>query len=165
MGYNVSMGCSGVIIPAERVAAAIKDMKELMGQKHLMGGGSSDGSSWFSWVDTGKVLEALDAGDLAKAFEEWRYSASTTPRSPVEQLAAGTVYADVDYFMGDKLGDDQELWSWMAEHVAEGALITCMGEDEYQWRWRFNGTSLHEETGFVIWGTSFEEAHRNSAPK
>ena len=49
----------------------------------------------------------------------------------------------LDYFNGEKLGDDALLWETMAPFIKDGGFIEVHGEDAY-WRWKFNDGQFQE---------------------
>lgn len=158
MGYDVTMDIQNVVIPGAKVAGALAALKGMMDDVDLCGsGGAWKGgkktSSNYSWVRTNVVLECIERGDLAGALNEWRYDAEGEPLSPTEQLAKGSEHADVKitYFSCSKWGDDEQLWAVLAPFIADGGVVEIMGEDDHRWRYLFDGGTMKEETGHVVW--------------
>lgn len=71
-------------------------------------------------------------------FEEWRYSVT---RDETHFL--------VEYFEGEKLGDDEHLWSSMASLVEPDSVIELSGEDGAHWKYSFKGNKFKETHGSV----------------
>lgn len=115
--------------------SALAAIKALATQTHRMNGGSSDGSRWFSWVNTS---EFLNAKTFEEAMRAWRWD-----------------YGDEDFetawldFTGEKSGDDKILFDAIAPFVKAGSYIEMEGEDGEIWRWCFNGHSCETCTGRV----------------
>jgi hypothetical protein len=159
MGYDVTVEIEGAVIPADKVPKAIAAVKELMSEVQQRGGGGSFAPGkppvrHYAWVDTQTVNEALERGDLKAVLEEWRYSCSDgEPMTTLEALVEGHQHRAVviDYFSGGKLGDDEWLWRCLAPFLPEGAVVTFRGEDDAAWRYIFEGESLREETGTLVW--------------
>ena len=99
-----------------------------------MGGGGYSGGGiverWFSWVN---MNELANAETLVEAFDAWRYVFTENEDG-----------VSLDYFNGEKLGDDDFLWGTMAPFIQDGGYITVIGEDDSFWRWKFNN-GVYEE--------------------
>ena len=159
MGYHVEVTVESVIIPANKVGAAIAALTSLMNQVQEKGGGSS---TWpggepvrhYSWVETATCLDRLAAGNLVGFLGEWRYEATEgDPMTPIEQLAQDAEFQEVEvtYFEGGKWGDDEQLWTALAPFIASGGCIEFRGEDGHYWRYLFEDGTLTEQTGTVVW--------------
>ena len=160
MGYCVTATCD-VLIPGDRVEEAIKAIRQLMLSVSENGSGGQFGGgvkteSWYSWVGTAEVLRALANNDLVKALEEWRYEAEAGEKADLEKLATPdrSVFGDVrvNYFSGEKLGDDEKLWKALAPFVKSGSTIEWHGEDDAHWRYLFENGELTAQHGMVVWG-------------
>jgi len=144
MGYNVEMSLSNVVIPMEKIEGALKAINDLFKPERLKRGGA-DELGWqgiqtrhYSWVNTPREPFT----DIVEALAKWRYQAGI--------LGPGLI---VEYFTGEKLGDDSILWTALAPFVRPGAEITLRGEDNDAWKWFFDGKKLREKVGRVV----FEE--------
>ena len=159
MGYCVAVRVFDVRIPGAKVPAAIEALRTLMSQVQQRGGGGTckPGEApvrHYSWVETRNVLNAIDQSKLHKALEEWRYVAvEEGEMTPLEQLATGEAHADVvvEYFSGEKLGDDEDLWTALAPFIDDGGTIEFHGEDDCRWRYVFVDGRLCEEQGHIVW--------------
>jgi hypothetical protein len=158
MGYDVSVDMGGVVIPADKVSAAIEAMKVLMSQVQEKGGGGTFTPGkppvrHFAWVNTAAALKHLEERNLVGFFGEWRYAAVLgTPMTPLEQLATGEEFSAVrvDYFSGSKLGDDAQLWAAVAPFL-EDSSVEFRGEDDHHWRYVFEGGTMTEQIGTLVW--------------
>ena len=143
MGYNVEMSLSNVVIPMEKIEGALKAINDLFEPEKMKNGGGM-----YSWVN----IPREPFTDIVAALAEWRYRAGI--------LGPGLI---VEYFAGEKLGDDSILWTALAPFINPGAEITCRGEDDITWKWVFDGKELHEKVGRVV----FEDAEpvKKESPK
>ncbi len=160
MGYHVEVTLTCTVIRAARVPKAVEALKELMAEVRECGGGGSwqqgkKTNACYSWVTTATVVEAVERGDIIAALKEWRYEASEgDPMTPTEQLAAGSLYSDVhiEYFTGEKWGDDDQLWAALAPFIDTDAVATFRGEDDHLWRYVFRaGNHYTAQTGTIVW--------------
>jgi hypothetical protein len=151
MGYYMRQMDSDFRVKREQFKPMLQAIAELMAQTDKMGGGSSSGERWFSWVNTANVMrplkEALAAEDqsaidqgIKDVFREWRW----------------TVDIDDDgilaiFFDGEKSGDDGYLWSAISPYVEDGGYINMLGEDGAQWRWEFNSGKMELRTASIVW--------------
>lgn len=150
MGYYVDMDLREVVIPADKVEgclAAINEMHKDHNLEAYASGGSFGGDSaskpvrerkWYSWV-TNPPPEGFP--DLKDALEAWRYEVSV--------LGDGSV--KIEYFAGEKYGNDERLFRSIAPFVVEGATIDCRGEDGALWRFVFENGAAIEEAGYVVY--------------
>ena len=160
MGYCIDATVNDVVIPGAKVEGAVAALTELMDEAHVMGeGGSWQGgqrhSAHFSWVNTDEVLGHLARKDLAKAIESWRWACGAPDeKDDLEILADAYVpHQDVkvDYFAGEKMGQDDVFWETLAPFVQEGAMIEFRGEDDARWRYIFTGDGMKVQTGETVW--------------
>jgi len=54
-------------------------------------------------------------------------------------------------FIGEKLGNDFEMFQLIAPYVQDSSYIWMMGEDGSQWRWVFQSGVCKEITAKVEW--------------
>ena len=159
MGYHVEGEVDGVVIRGAQVPGAIAVLKELMATVQEKGGGGSstpgkESVLSFSWVNTTECLGALERNNLVAALDAWRYSAEEgAEMTPLEQLGLGHQHRDVvlNYFEGEKWGDDEQLWETLAPFVDEGGIITFCGEDNHRWRYVFEKGGLTNQTCTLVW--------------
>jgi len=127
MGYYITVTDQYVLIPNDQKVEALKALKAMATKTDQMGGGGYSGGEvierWFSWVD---MKQLANATTVVEAFNAWRYVFSENDDGVV-----------LDYFNGEKLGDDALLWETMAPFIKDGGFIEVHGEDAF-WRWKFN---------------------------
>lgn len=149
MGYCVSMDCNITFannsdaIKKEDVIAIINTLDATFAPEQLMTALKESGkaltveeamlaainefcANGASWVDAGPYVTFEDA------MGEWRYEVD---------YGKNTVY-----FEGEKLGDDESLWSCLAPFIIDGSYIECHGEDGDVWRWVFQDGKLRTQT-------------------
>jgi hypothetical protein len=138
MGYYINIINHYVLIPNDQKDAALTTLKAMAENTDQMGGGGHTIGSpevvkqWFSWVDMNQLA---DADTLIKAFDAWRYTFSENDD--------GTAIV-LDYFDGEKLGDDAFLWETMAPFIKNGGFLEVHGEEGEFWRWKFNDGNFRE---------------------
>lgn len=128
MGYCISMDCN-IKFKKNTKKKMVDAINALHAPEKLNehgGGSSSTGEKWYSWVDT---PPKGGFKSLEKALEAWRYRCDED---------------DSVYFEGEKLGDDEILWTTLAPFIAKDSFIQCTGEDGCVWRWVFNGKTMKE---------------------
>lgn len=142
MGYCVSMDLVGVVIPKKHVKEcreAINAMHDPETLRANAGGGSSTGERWYSWV---RNPPKGGFKSLVDAFVAWRYSAY------VDEDTGDVV---VEYFNGEKWGDDEQLYSVIAPFVKTCGEIRCRGEDGAHWRFVFDNGDVIEQSGTLTY--------------
>ena len=135
MGYYINIVDHDVVIPTDRMASALHELKAMAMNKDKMGGGGFTGvgepvEQWFSWVD---MQQLANAETLIEAFDAWRYD--------FVKYNDGVV---LENFEGEKLGDDAFLWETLAPFIKDGGFMEVHGEDQYYWRWKFNDGKFRE---------------------
>ena len=143
MGYCVSIEVIGIEIPRRKVKACREAINALFAPKTIkkLGGGMSAGEPRYSWVD-----QPPEGGfkSLVDAFRAWRYSATVKDNGNVV----------IEYFNGEKWGDDETLYATIAPFVKNGKTISqirCHGEDGCHWRFAFVKGSVTEQRGMVVY--------------
>ena len=135
MGYHITIFEHDVIIPTDRMASALHELKAMAMNKDKMGGGGFTGvgepvEQWFSWVD---MQQLANAETLVEAFNAWRYDFVNSDDGVV-----------LENFEGEKLGDDAFLWETLAPFIKDGGFMEVHGEDNDYWRWKFNDGKFRE---------------------
>ena len=111
-------------------------------------------ASWYSWVDTQRVRDAIEAKDIERVFEEWGY-----------ELRFVHEHDEVSYYRLDirdgnaKIGDEEKFFAAIAPVVVDGSYLDCEGEDGDEWRWMWeNGKffSQNVERKDVVYGEPIE---------
>ena len=145
MGYYIQQDDTSFFIAAADIPSVTNALKCLMAQVDAKGSGrSSRGGkqvAHFAWVDTKRVTQYLEAGDLEAALYEWRWELEFDPDGNIEGIM----------FRGEKSGDDLELWNSIAPWVREGSFIGMIGEDGYHWRWFFSDGGCKEQAATISW--------------
>lgn len=91
----------------------------------------------FSWMNN---ADPDEWETLEDAMASWGY--------PIETDDEGNVI-DIR-FHGQKIGDEDQLFDAIAPYVEDGSYIEMTGEDDYVWRWVFNGNRVEEVEGEVV---------------
>jgi hypothetical protein len=138
MGYYVDQQDTHFHIAADKKAGALEAIVQLMSKAHTKGGGMSNGTCHFSWVDTDAVIRAET---LEEALLAWRWEAHLDNDGNI-------IYVS---FQGEKLGDDDSLWSAIAPYVDNDSYIEMSGEDNYHWKWVFRNGEYREIEGKVVY--------------
>jgi hypothetical protein len=91
-----------------------------------------------AWVDKDVLIESES---IENSFEEIRY--------PLILDEDGDY--TIDYFSGEKLGDDWETFRAIAPYVEDGSYLEVVGEDGEKWRWIFKNGQCDEKYPEVKW--------------
>jgi hypothetical protein len=127
MGYCVDMSVDEVKFPVSK----LDDFWKII-QKLAKKGGV------YSWV--GKNFDKTK--DPTDVFHEWRYDA---------HLSRDGKFIEVSSFEGEKLGDDEEFWRALAPVMCDGGVITCHGEDDENWKWKFTNGQMLQVEARLVW--------------
>ena len=125
-------------IAKENLAGALAAIKAMANTPERMGGGSSKGEKWYSWVD---MKELADAKTLPEALMAWRWDCSINDAGDLVEIN----------FDGEKLGDDPILLEAIAPFVEAGSYIEMEGEEGCHWKWCFDGKTMTEKSGRVVY--------------
>jgi len=125
MSYCVDYNIIDVMIPDSQVDDCLKAINALGGI-----------GIRFSWV----LAESFPFPSLVKAFEEWRFST---------KVVNGNVH--LEYFTGEKLGDEETLFNTIDPFVAPGGIIEARGEDGEQWRFCFTKYGIRHQQARIVW--------------
>jgi hypothetical protein len=149
MGYYVDTLDFNVGITKDKFDKAIESLNSLMTRVDECGRGGQfkDGEkvkTWYAWVTTQTVVDALKAKDkaqaLIKAFVEWGYEFEKTTDG-IELVCREM----------SKWGDDEHLWSAVAPVLDHNHYIKWRGEDDCYWQYKFANGTLNEGSGQLMW--------------
>jgi len=127
MGYNMHMANSEFFIVKENIPNVVKAIKDLL----------SKGRE-FGWVDSKNIKST---NDVSKIFMEWCYEVEFDAEMNINRI----------WFIGEKLGDEIEMFKVIAPWVKAGSFIEMVGEDGSRWRWMFDGKTVKEKNAKVVW--------------
>ena len=154
MGYYVDTLDFNIVITKDKFDKAIEHFHSLMTRVDECGRGGQfkDGEkvkTWYAWVTTSAVLEALDFEDkaqaLIKAFREWGYEfEKTTDGSEIRSI--NLVCREMS-----KWGDDEHLWNAIAPVLDHNHYIKWCGEENDYWQYKFSDGTLNESSGQIVW--------------
>lgn len=129
MGYCMTqVGCEGFKIKKSDQIKALNALKEICEKKDAN----------YAWVDKDVVLKAKNLND---AMVEWGWETEEDKKDDITLVR----------FIGEKLGEDYEMFYAIAPYVKKGAYIEMSGEDGTLWRWIFNGKKCIEKTAKVTY--------------
>ena len=101
-------------------------------------GGKTD--SWYSWVSTERVRDAVAENDIVRVFEEWGYELD------ILHEHNGVTHYRLDIRNGDaKIGDEETFFAAIAPVVVDGCFIDCRGEDGAEWRWLWENGKFYSQ--------------------
>lgn len=139
MGYYINQRAGQFCIKKKNFAAALAAIKALALNTKAMGGGSSTGEKWYSWVNT---AEFVNAKTLDEALGAWRWGPGFDKKTgDLTSLS----------FDGEKLGDDEILLDAIAPYVEPESFIEIEGEDGALWRWKFDGKTMTQVNAEISW--------------
>lgn len=147
MGYYISTPSTHFAIRTDNLPRFFDLVSNLMSDENIRenghGGSYSNGGknmSWYSWVNTHRVLEAILARDIVRVFEEWGYELNE-----LNELN-GITYYRLDIRNGDaKIGDEETFFAAIAPIVEDGCFIDCRGEDGEEWRWSWQNGKFYSQ--------------------
>ena len=137
MGYCMEQLNSKFKIKKANKAKALEALKKISTRTNEMGGGSSSGQKWFSWVD----MEYVNKPTLEEALVCWRWHSKLDKKGNVVDI----------WFEGEKLGNDLFLFETLAPFVEQGSFIEMSGEDGAMWRWTFKNKKCKEISPKITW--------------
>jgi hypothetical protein len=137
MGYYVKNTESHFFIPKEYHGMALQAIKDFMLKTYTADSGDQVIRSFYR-VSTDDVVSS---DTLFDALNAWRWDAYTEENGDIIDLS----------FDGEKLGEDELLFHVISPYVKEGSFIVMHGDDNYTWRWYFNGKTCKEQAGRIIW--------------
>ena len=129
MGYYIELEKSTISVTKEN---AIQMMDMLAGYipNHKV--------DW-RWVNEKYLTELCKEHNFEEATEELRYP----------MYEENGLYK-IDYFSGEKLGDDYEMFKLIAPYINDG-YIEMSGEDAERWRWIFKDGKCKEKFPEIKW--------------
>ena len=134
MGYCMQQINDKFCIKVENQEGALKAIKDLAGGETI-----KDASGLhYSWVITEEFLKAKTLDKAIKAWNWYVYIDDVGDMRDIE-------------FLGEKLGDDEILFSAIAPFVDEGSYIEMDGEDGSKWRWIFSEGKCIEKSATISW--------------
>jgi len=134
MGYCISMEIDSVIIPADKVAGCLAAINKMFGPE-------TPEHRSYSWVSPPK---GSGFKTLQEAFDSWRYETEVNKEGDITLM----------YFIGEKLGDDECLFSVIAPFVkasSRDVTIEILGEDGERWRFVFAAGGVVEQHAIISW--------------
>jgi len=131
MGYCITTTDTCLCIKRENIPAALVAIKAMCETV-------DDREPRFAWIDTKTVLEAETLED---ALNEWRWDISEDNEGNIIGLT----------FSGEKLGDDEDLFTNLAPFIEHRGFIEIRGEDDAQWRWVFWRGDFRTEYPSISW--------------
>lgn len=142
MGYYMSQQSAKFKIKKTKVAKALAAIKKLAKKTKLMSGGTWQSGkkteSCFSWVNT---KEFVKAKTLPEAIQAWRWEGFVNDAGDLVEIN----------FNGEKLGNDAILLEAIAPFVEAGSYIEMEGEEGCHWKWCFDGKTMEEKQGRVVY--------------
>lgn len=137
MGYYVKNTESYFFIPKEYHGMALQAIKDFMLKTYTADGGMQVIRS-FPWINTDEVV---NSETLKDALYAWRWDAHTDENGDITYLS----------FDGEKLGEEELLFDVIAPYVKEGSYIVMQGEDNFTWRWYFDGKTYRDQAARIVW--------------
>lgn len=137
MGFHITTEESNIFIPAQNLDAAFQSLVDLNTNpthEHLKQSGSST-SRTFAWMPANYHEQTASAQDV---FELMGFE--------TELNDEGLVLTNYD----GKSGDEGHFFAAIARFVDPGSYIHFRGEDGSHWRFDFNGESVIERVGQIV---------------
>ena len=93
---------------------------------------SKEGHAW--------VPDISEEDSIEDAFTACRWDVTVGETGDIKRIE----------FVGEKLGDDEQLFRSIAEFVQPGSYVQLMGEDSSMWRWTFGDDGRFDELSAKI---------------
>lgn len=90
---------------------------------------------WYSWIDMAKCRNAPHIADIIGEFFD----------------EAAITDGEFWLLFDSKKGDEDVLLQTLAPFIEAGSYMEWRGEDGYLYRWEFDGTTMTEKSGEVVW--------------
>lgn len=147
MGYYISTPSTSFSIRTADLPRFFDLVSNLMTDANIEenghGGRYANGGktqSWYSWVNTQRVRDAVAASDIVRVFEEWGYELNELNEHN------GITHYRIDIRNGDaKIGDEETFFAAIAPVVVDGCFIDCRGEDGAEWRWLWENGKFYSQ--------------------
>lgn len=136
MSYCMSLRSQNFFLKRDDSDKVLAALKELF-REHP---DSPSGFGKFSWINTNVVLSAKT---LQEAMNECRWEFQTNGGDNGD--------FDVIEFNGEKLGEDELIFSAIAPFVKDGSFIEMEGEDGSLWKWIFNDGKVKEKMAKIVY--------------
>jgi len=144
MGYCMYQKNCYMFIDKKDFDAVIEAVKNLLKRVEEIGGGCNGSQRTFSWVDSYELQNSVSISDV---FNSWRWEVGFDENGNINLFE----------FAGEKLGDDEILFSSIAPWVRENSYIQMQGEDDDMWRWYFADGKMKEIHPQITWGDSLQQ--------
>lgn len=131
MGYCIRMTKSTISISKEN---SIKMMDML--SKYI-----EDNKPDWMWIDIESLNEHCKSHDFEEVMYDLRYN--------VVFYEGDEIYK-IDYFSGEKFGDEYEIFPMLAPYINNG-YIQMLGDDGNRWRWVFKDGKFDEKQPTISW--------------
>ena len=129
MGYCIELEKSTISVTKEN-AIQMMDM--------LAGYIPNHKADW-RWINEKYLADLCKEHNFEEVTEELRYP----------MYEEDGIYK-IDYFSGEKLGDDYEMFKLIAPYINDG-YIEMSGEDAERWRWIFKDGKCEEKFPKIKW--------------
>lgn len=144
MGYYVNIISCAITIPTYLFPTICNHLltSDFLNPKYMGGGawgGDEDGKRWFSWCDMEKLESSLKSNDLIAVLECFRFEPSTDDLGNI-----------IDLWFDCKHGDEEHLFTYIAQVLPGIHRITWQGEGGEQWRWVIRNNELTTVNGTTI---------------
>jgi hypothetical protein len=136
MGYYITLDRCQIHIPPSLFPAICQSLlhKGFMSPRNMSGYTYADNitTPHFSWVDMKQLEQCLADDDLVGALQEFRFSVSLNDKGAI-----------VDLMFDCKQGDEEILFSYMAEELPGIHRLDWSGEEGDVWRWLIKDNRLN----------------------
>jgi hypothetical protein len=138
MGYCIEYVEGAFHMRAEDKPAAHAALVAMWADPDAIMGGGGMGRRWFAWLNDTDLSKGTSAS-FEDAMREWRYPVDTDEDGNVTGIG----------FVGEKIGDEGQMFAAIAPFVEADSYIDMSGEDGARWRWAFDGETVVEKAGKV----------------
>lgn len=147
MGYYIQTPHTSFAIRTDDFSRFFDLVSNLMSDENVEenghGGSYANGTkteSWYSWVNTKNVRDAVADRDIVRVFEEWGYELDI-----LAQVEGAWEYR-LDIRGGEaKIGDEEKFFAAIAPVVVNGSYLDVRGEDGAEWRWMWENGKFYSQ--------------------
>jgi hypothetical protein len=127
MGYYIDLSAAEWEIP--ETAEVLNALKEMVTKYHaIKRGGSSNGESWFSWMEDSEILGA------------------ETAQTVFIRLGFDTLTTDLGFTLegySNKTGQEDVFLAVVSPFCKDGSYVEIRGEDGSEWQYSVRNGKLH----------------------
>jgi len=132
MGYYIYQHETDFRIKKENFEKALQALKDVCHEEF-----NKNENFDFGWVD---IFKVFDSPTLGHALIEFNWNPTIGENGDIEDIE----------FMSEKLGSEEFLFKTLTPFVEKDSYIVIEGSESEWWKWLFDGKTLIEKPGKVV---------------